>query len=80
MFVQKNSTAFTYVLATRHGDDCFDVVVEIDNAFVICRIDQNVAVAQDEWRIPGKIAGKIDNAAGSVLYCLRRVMNGHIVA
>ena len=64
----------------RYRDDAFNVVRKIDNACVIRRIDQNVAVAQNEWNISDEIAGKIDNATGSILYRLCRVLNGRIVA
>src|SRR5438093_1432206 len=73
--VYKNRSAFAYVFAARDCDDCFHIFRKIDNAFVVRRINQNIAVAQDEWAVSDKITGKIDNATGPILHCLRCILN-----
>src|SRR5207249_9501723 len=68
-------SALAYVFAARDCDDCFHIFRKIDISFVVRRINQNIAVAQDEWAVSDKITGKIDNATGPILHCLRCILN-----
>jgi hypothetical protein len=52
----------------------------MDDAFVICRIDQNVSVAQNEWRRFNEIAREIDYSPRSVLNVLSHVLDVNLVA
>jgi hypothetical protein len=78
--IQKNRTAFAHIFATGDRDDCLDIVGQVGNAFVIHRINQDVAVAQDKWTITDEILRKMHNATCPILHCLGRVLDCDIVA
>src|SRR4029077_7709020 len=79
LLVHKNRTAFADVFAARNGDNRFTIIRKIDEAFVIYGTDQNIAIAQNKWRAAGEVAGKIDNAARTVLHRLRSVFDFDIM-
>jgi len=78
--VHENRTAFAHIFATRDRDNCFNVAGKICNRFVICWIDQDIAVAQNKWRIADEIAAEIDNATCPILYLLSCILNADVVA
>src|SRR6266496_927953 len=79
LLVHKNRAAFADVFAARNCDNPFAIIRKIDDTFVIYRTDQNIAVAQNKWRAAGEVAGKIDNAARTVLHSLLRVFDVDIM-
>src|SRR5205085_9190456 len=72
--IHTNRTAFADILTTRDGDNCFNLFGEIGDAFVVYRIDQDVAVTQNKRTILDEIAGKIDNATCSILSWLACIL------
>src|SRR5439155_5046834 len=77
--VQKNRATFAYIFTARYTNNRFDIVGKIDKSFVVSRIDKDVAVIQDKRRIAGEIAREIDNAPGSILHHLRRILYFDVV-
>ena len=57
-----------------------NVAGKIDQAPVIRRINQDVAISQDECTISDEIVSEFHNAPRPILHRLRFVMNGDVVA
>jgi hypothetical protein len=79
LLVYKNRAAFADIFPACNCDNRFDIIRKIDDGFVISRTDQNIAVAQNKRRVASKLAGKIDNAARTVLHGLRDIVDVDIV-
>ena len=77
--VEKNRAALADIFTARHTNNRFDIVGKIDKSFVVSRIDKDVAIIQDKRRITGEIAGEINNAPGSILHNLRRILYFDVV-